>query len=213
MVIIVIKYNSMKIAILGGAFDPPHIGHYLVASQVKEHLAMDEVWLMTCYSYFPEFPVKFAKITPYEERHKMASYFQKCGIKVSDFEQKHNKRSRTIDTLRLLHKKYPQHTFSWIIGSDCLPSFHLWNEWRELMNKHRLIIFPRDADFKTLEDRVREAFELKEIPSNITIVEGDLMVSNIASTHIRNRVRKNLPITSFVLPEVEEFIKNKKLYL
>ena len=81
------------------------------------------------------------------------------------------------------------------------------------MNKHRLIIFPRDADFKTLEDRVREAFELKEIPSNITIVEGDLMVSNIASTHIRNRVRKNLPITSFVLPEVEEFIKNKKLYL
>ncbi|MFZ2025748.1 MAG: adenylyltransferase/cytidyltransferase family protein, partial [Microgenomates group bacterium] len=48
----------MKIAILGGAFDPIHIGHYLVARQVKEQLKMDEVWLMVCYSYFPEFPEK-----------------------------------------------------------------------------------------------------------------------------------------------------------
>lgn len=202
----------MKIAILGGAFDPPHIGHYLVATQVKERLAMDEVWLMTCYSYFPEFPVKFAKITPYDERHKMASFFRKFGIKVSDFEQKFNKRSRTIDTLRLLKKKYPQDSFSWIIGSDCLPSFHLWNEWKELVKEHNLIIFPRDTDFKTLEGRVRKSFNIKEIPPNITVVEGDLMVSNIASTHIRNRVRKNLSITSFVLPEVVELIKGSKLY-
>lgn len=202
----------MKIAILGGAFDPPHIGHYLVASQVKERLGMDEVWLMTCYSYFPEFPVKFAKITPYDERHKMASYFRKFGIKVSDFEQKFNKRSRTIDTLRLLHKMYSQHTFSWIIGSDCLPSFRLWNEWRELVQEHNLIIFPRDTDFKTLEGRVRKSFSVKEIPPNITVVEGDLMVSNIASTHIRNRVRRGLPIGAFVLREVEKYIKANGLY-
>lgn len=203
----------MRIAILGGAFDPPHIGHYLVATQVKEQLAMDEVWLMTCYSYFPEFPVKFAKITPFGERHKMASYFEKHGLIVSDFEKKYNKRSRTIDTLRLLGKKYPQHVFSWIIGSDCLPSFYLWNEWKELVKKHNLIIFSRDTDFKTLEGRVRKSFNVKEIHSNITVVEGDLMVSNIASTHIRNRVRRDLPITSFVLPEVEKYIKNKELYL
>ncbi len=203
----------MKIAILGGAFDPPHIGHFLVASQVKEQLGMDEVWFMTCYSYFPEFPIKYAKITPYGERHKMASYFKKYGIKVSDFEEKHNKRSWTIDTLRLLQEKYPQHTFSWIIGSDCLPSFHLWNEWKKLVHDHNLIIFPRDTDFKTLEGRVGEAFEIKKIPPNIIIVEGDLMVSNIASTHIRNRVRKDLPVTSFVLPEVEEYIHKKGLYI
>lgn len=202
----------MKIAILGGAFDPPHIGHYLVASQVKEKLGMDEVWLMTCYSYFPEFPVKFAKITPFEERHKMASYFEKHGITVSDFEQKYNKRSRTIDTLRLLKKKYPQHIFSWIIGSDCLPSFHLWNEWEELVQKHNLIIFPRDTGFKTLEGRVRKSFNVKEIPPNITVVEGDLMVSNIASTHIRNRVRRGLAIGEFVMTEVERFISKKSLY-
>lgn len=202
----------MKIAILGGAFDPPHLGHYLVAIQVKERLAMDEVWFMTCYSYFPEFPVKFAKITPYDERHKMASYFRKFGIKVSDFEQKYNKRSRTIDTLRLLLKKYPQHTFFWIIGSDCLPSFHLWNEWRALVREHNLIIFPRDTDFKTLEARVRKSFNIKEIPPNITVVEGDLMVSNIASTYVRNRVRRDLPIGAFVMPEVEKYIISRKLY-
>lgn len=208
----IIEYVTMKIAILGGAFDPPHIGHYLVARQVKEMLKMDEVWLMTCYSYFPEFPVKFAKITPFEERHRMACYLRKSGIKVSGFEQKYNKRSRTIDTLRLLKKKYPQHTFSWIIGSDCLPSFHLWNEWETLVKEHYLIIFPRDTDFRTFKDRVKTYFHITHIPSHITVVEGDLIVSNIASTHVRNRVRDDLPIEGFVLHEVEKYIMANGLY-
>lgn len=203
----------MKIAILGGAFDPIHIGHYLVAQQVKEQLNMNQVWLMVCYSYFPEFPTKFKRITPYEQRFAMAKMMESDAIKVSDFEEKHNKPSRTIDTLRLLNKNYPNDTFYWIIGSDALPTFHLWNDWQTIVSDFNLVVFPRDTDFKTLEERVKTSFKLTTIPKNITVVEGNLIVSTIASTHIRNRVRGQLPITRFVDESVRSYIYEKKLYL
>ncbi len=203
----------MRIAILGGAFDPIHVGHYLVAQQVKEQMKMDEAWLMVCYSYFPEFPDKMQRITPYEERFKMASLVSDKGLVVSDFEEKFNKRSRTIDTLRLLRVHYPHDTFYWIIGSDALPTFRLWNHWEELIKDHNLVIFPRDTDFKTLEIRVKESFGVKTIPKNITVLEGNLIVSTISSTHVRERVKKNLPIVPLVGNMVKKYIYSKKLYL
>lgn len=202
----------MKIAILGGAFDPIHIGHYLVARQVKEQLKMDEVWLMVCYSYFPEFPEKLKRITSFEERFHMASLLAKGDLLVSDFEEKENKRSRTIDTLRLLKKKRPDDEFYWIIGSDALPTFHLWNEWETLVKEYNLVIFPRDTDFKTLEKRVLESFRLTSIPKNITIVEGNLIVSTISSTHVRGRVRSGQTIEHFVPEEVKRYIDQKGFY-
>jgi len=170
------------------------------------------VWLMVCYSYFPEFPDKLQRITSYEERFKMASLFAGKEMIVSDFEEKFNKRSRTIDTLRLLKQHYPHDEFYWIIGSDALPTFHLWNHWEELVRDHNLIVFPRDTDFKTLEKRVKTSFKLKTIPSNITILEGDLIVSTISSTHVRKRVQKKLPIEHFVSGKVIEYIEERKLY-
>lgn len=203
----------MKIAILGGAFDPIHIGHYLVAQQVKEQMNMDEVWLMVCYSYFPEFPDKQKRITSYEDRFTIAKQFAGDSIIVSDFEAKQNMRSRTIDTLRLLKQHYPGDEFYWIIGSDALPTFQLWNHWEELVRDHNLVIFPRDTDYKTLEKRVKKSFNLKNVPQNIHILEGkNLIVSTISSTHIRSRVEKGFPIESFVSKQVKEYIKEKKLY-
>lgn len=205
--------GHMKIAVLGGAFDPPHIGHLIVASQVQELLGMDEVWLMPCYSYFPEFPVKFSRITPPEQRFAMAKMLESATLKVSDFEFVKNKRSRTVDTLRMLEKERPGDSFSWIIGSDILPTFNLWNEWQSLVRDHNLIVFPRDTDFRTLEERVMKSFHLTEIPENITVVEGDLVVSNIASTHIRKRIRAGQQIAPLVMPEVAYYIENNKLYV
>lgn len=207
-----VTMGGMRIAILGGAFDPPHIGHYLVARQVKELLRMDEVWFMVCHSYFPEFPDKLMRITGYEDRYHMASFLNDGGLAVSDFEHVYNKRSRTIDTLRLLKEKRPADTFHWVIGSDTLPTFHLWNEWRELVHDNNLIVFPRDTNFVTLEQRVRDAFKIKVIPENITVVEGNLIVSNIASTQIRERIKHKLPVSSFVKSQVEEYIKSHNLY-
>lgn len=202
-----------KIAILGGAFDPIHVGHYLVATQVKEKLKMDEVWFMVCYSYFPEFPDKLKRITTYKDRLAMAKLWGNDSITISRFEEKYNKRSRTIDTLKLLKKKYPRNEFYWIIGSDALPTFHLWNKWESIIKDYNVVIFPRDTDFQTLKKRVLTSFRLKEIPPNITVMNGDLIVSTVSSTHIRNRITERLPIQPLVGEKVNRFIKMKKLYV
>ena len=202
----------MKIAILGGAFDPIHIGHYLVAQQVKEALAMDEVWFMVCYSYFPEFPEKFKRITSYQERFAMAKQFAGAQFVVSDFEARFNKPSRTIDTLRLLKTKYPNDQLYWIIGSDALPTFHLWNEWESIVHDHNIIVFPRDTDFATLKKRVRSSFHLDGIPPNITVMEGNLIVSTISSSHIRKRIRGNQTVEHFVSDDVRQYITSHNLY-
>ena len=203
----------MKVAILGGAFDPPHIGHYLVAQQVKEKLHMDKVWLMPCYTYFPEFPIKYSHINQAHLRLAMTTLCRTKNISVSNFEYVWNKGSKTIQTLEKLTKTYPSHSFFWIIGSDNLDSFHRWDQWKKIIAKYNIIVFPRDTDFKTLEKRVQKAFHLRHIPANIIIVEGDLMVSSISSSQIRKRIRAGLSVKQLVIPQVEKFIKDNKLYV
>ncbi len=204
----------MRIAILGGAFDPPHLGHYLVAEQVLEQLHMDEVWFMVCYQYFPEFPVKFSHISSFHLRYQMALLSGLPErIVPSDFEAKFNKPSKTIDTLRLLKEKFLEHTFYWIIGSDQLKDFHLWNNWQDLVQQHNLIIFPRDTDYVNLSQRVRNAFQLESIPSNIMVLdERSLIVTTISSSSIRKRVRAGFSINNMVDAKVEKYIKENHLY-
>lgn len=203
----------MKIGILGGAFDPPHIGHLLVAKQTLEMMNLDEVWLMPCFTYFPEFPIKFNKITSFENRYTMASMYREKQMRVSTFEQQYNKKSRTINTMALLYKKYPNNSFYFIIGSDTLPTFYLWNSWKKLITDYNIVVFPRDTDFLTLETRVKHAFHLLKIPSNITVLQGSLIVSNIASTHIRKRIRTGLSVKGMIDEKVENYIKENKLYI
>lgn len=203
----------MKIAILGGAFDPPHIGHYLVARQVYEQMKMDQIWLMVCYQYFPEFPIKNGRISSFKERFSMTQCVSKSPIVVSNFEYKYNKPSKTVDTLSLLHIHYPNDTFYWIIGSDQLNTFHLWNNWKSIIANNNIIIFPRDTDFVSLENRVKYAFKIEDIPSNITVLENDkLVVSNLSSSLIRKRVRNGYPIEGLVNNKVNKYILKHNLY-
>src|SRR5581483_6286412 len=106
----------MKIAILGGSFDPPHLGHILIARQVIERANMDEVWLMPNYNTSAHHAVFQKKLSPVADRLAMATLLEQKKIKASDFEIENNQKSLAIVTLTLLSKQYPEHTFYWITG-------------------------------------------------------------------------------------------------
>jgi len=203
----------MRIALLGGAFDPPHIGHYLVARQVLEQMQMDQVWFVVCSQYFPEFPVKYAHISSFKYRFQMTQFLSSSSLVPCDFEEKYNKPSKTINTLALLKEHYPQDDFYWIIGSDQLKTFNLWHNWSSIIKHYNLIVFPRDTDFISLEKRVKEAFQLKTIPTNITVLQSsELVVSNISSSLIRKRVRNGFTTQGLVDHKVERYIRKHNLY-
>ena len=84
----------MKIAILGGSFDPLHIGHLFIATQVKEMFHFDEIWLMPCFQH--PFDKQLSSAT---KRLEMLQTLNIPYIKISQFEIKNKKRSYTIDTL------------------------------------------------------------------------------------------------------------------
>jgi nicotinate-nucleotide adenylyltransferase len=200
----------MKIGILGGSFNPPHVGHLLIAMQVKTILQLDEVWLMPCFRLQKGFEKEFASV---QHRIAMAKYLENEYIKVSDYEITQNQQSYSIDTLEGLKKLYPENTFYWITGTDQMESFQRYYRWHNLVHQQNLIIFPREYILPYLEEKVKESLALQEIPENITVLHSaDLILTNISSTRIRQRIKSELPI-HFLVPEtVEDYISKHQLY-
>lgn len=200
----------MKIGILGGSFNPPHLGHLFIAMQVKSVLQLDEIWLLPCFRLQKGFEKEFVSI---EHRYAMTRFLENEYIKVSDYEIKYNQQSYTIDTLEGLQNLYHEHTFYWIIGTDQLVNFQKYHRWKDLVHFHNLIIFPREYILPFLHEKVKEAFLLEEIPSTISVLDSpDLVLTNISSTRIRNRIKHNLPIHFFVPEKVEQYISQTALY-
>lgn len=200
--------DQMKIAILGGSFDPPHLGHLSIALQVQELLDMDQVWLMPA-SHHP-----FNRdLSPIETRYTMTSFLEADKIKVSDYEIQYNPTSFTIDTLNGLKATRPDDDFYWITGSDQLVHFQKYKDWGEIVSKHNLIIFPREWILPKIDEEVMEKLQLKTIPENVIVLQTKhLILTNISSTKIRERVKNQLPVHYFVPEKVAAFIKKEKLY-
>lgn len=198
----------MKIAILGGAFDPPHTGHLIVAEQIREYLKLDEVWLMPVYSH------PFNKyLSPAPLRLAMTKLVESSFIKASDFEIKRNEISYTIDTLRLLEKERSEDVFYWCIGSDMLKDFRKWKEWQALVRNYNIVVYPRGTGVLDLEKHVIETFDLDPLPENITVISGqDVVISNISSTLVRRRIQNNKSIKYIVPDSIITFITENKLY-
>lgn len=203
----------MKIAILGGSFDPPHLGHILIARQVIEYVGVDQVWLLPMYDTAAHDKIFQKNLSPVADRMAMAKLVEDDAIKISDFEIKHNQASITIVTLEKLAKQHHEHTFYWITGSDKLETFYKYDRWQEIVTKHNLIIFPREHMLWHLEERVRQMLQLQSIPENVIVLQDKtLILTNISSTMIRDRVGKNLSIHYLVPEEVEKYILEQKLY-
>lgn len=198
----------MKIGILGGAFDPPHMGHLIVANQIKEYLNLDEMWLMPVYSH----PFSKSLSSP-ASRFAMTKLCETETIKASDFEIKKENTSYTIDTLELLEKEFPNNDFYWCIGSDMLTDFQKWHRWNDLVAQHNLVIYPRGTGIIDLYKNVCAAFGFERLPSHIySMNQEDVVITNISSTLVRNRLKKGSSI-SYILPDrIIEYIKTHHLY-
>ncbi len=203
----------MKIGILGGSFDPPHLGHIFIATQVKELLGLDQVWLMPLFEKSQQDEVFHKQMSSVSHREAMTRLLESEFIRVSDFEIKRNKSSFTIDTLSTLQSENPNDTFYWITGSDQLPHFQKYKDWQELVSNHNFVFFPREWILPEFEERVKEALDLKTIPTNVIVLhDKNLVLTNISSTRIRERVKAGLSIELFVPEQIDAYIKTHTLY-
>lgn len=186
----------MRIGILGGSFDPPHLGHILVARQVKEVMELDGIWLMPYFRHSWEPTPSSAK-----HRFNMTRLVEEKGITASGEEINYKRKSYTIETIRRLKRKY-SHAFFWIIGSDILVDFKRWKEHDQLIKELKFLVVVRNG--YPLPSRLAKAFQPVSSPGFIT--------TNISSSIIRYRIRKNLSVEDLIPRAVFSYIQKYNLY-
>lgn len=188
----------MKIAVLGGRFDPIHVGHILIARQVLELApGIDKV------IFVPAFQHQWKPIVASpKERIAMIESCLEDKMEVSDIEIKRKGISYSIDTIKAL-KKITGADICWIIGSDILPEFDRWGKRAELTKEATFLVFPRDP--YDLPTDLPKGFEL--------ISDPNLLVTSFSGTAIRDRIKAGKSIKYLVPEEVERYIKENKLYV
>jgi len=187
----------MIIGLFGGTFDPPHVGHLHIAQQILDFTECDEVWFVPTNKQNPPKPAQ-----PPERRLAMVEHMVResnnAKFRVCPLEIEHDLDGKTIHLLPFLPE---EHTYNFIIGSDQLPSFHLWSEWQTLLAKIPFLVFPRLG------------YPNEPLYPNMRMVnDSNLIVTNVSATKIRARVKRSLPVAPFVVKQVEEYIDKNGLY-
>ena len=201
------------IGILGGTFDPIHIGHLILAEEARIKLGLSEVLFVPAGQPWLKLD---RSITPAVHRVEMVrraiasnSYFKLCMIEIE-----RSGPSYTVDTITALQEQLgAEASFFFILGRDSLTELPLWKEPNKLIRICRLVVAPRcvegfpalSSDLKSLEKSVPGALD--------NIIQLDMPVIGISSSEIRKRVTQGLSIRYLVPDEVEEYIIEQKLYV
>ena len=188
----------MKVGVLGGSFDPPHIGHYFVIQQILELMPeIDKILLVPAFQH--QWKPAFANV---EARKSMLKCFVRNRVEISNVEIQRKGISYTIDTIREL-KVQTEAELYWIVGSDIVYEFERWERKDELKKVAHFLVFPRDPYH--LPKKLPQGFEC--------IQDKYLITTNISSTTIRQRVKMGKDITYLVPEEVRKYIIKNKLYI
>lgn len=197
-----------KIGILGGTFDPVHLGHIGLAQAALHELMLDEVLLM------PANKQPFKKNKHVEDASKRLRMIELATLNcerigVTDIELQSEGLSYTYDTMIKLMKIYPDTEICFILGSDSLLRIESWYKGKELLKLSSFAVGLRPGDDRAMlrdeADRLTHEYGCK-----IALLE-DLM-KPISSTAIREHVHNKESISGLVGSEVEEYIYEQGLY-
>ena len=135
------KRPMARIGLLGGSFNPAHRGHRHISLHAMQALGLDEVWWLVS----PGNPLKEGAkdMAPFDARLASAARMGRgARIRISDFERRSGTRF-TIETVKLLKRRYSDDQFIWLLGSDTLPNFHKWRDWRGLVREVPIAVIRR----------------------------------------------------------------------
>lgn len=199
--------SQERLGIFGGTFDPPHIGHLILAGEAISQLKLTRLlWVLT-----PIPPHKLNQpITPVERRLDMLNFLIMAN---QDFELSRVEMDRpgphyAADTLQILAKQYPTAALVFLMGGDSLRDLPTWHLAPDLVAAcHEIGVMRRPGDSINLADLDSQ---LPGVQSKVRFVEAPLL--DIASSEIRRRVGQGKAFRYYLTPEVYEYILLKRLY-
>jgi nicotinate-nucleotide adenylyltransferase len=187
----------MKIGVFGGLFDPPHIGHLIIAQHVFEEFHLNRILFVPSGN-----PPHKLKYSPYESRYAMTelAIAQNENFAMSDIEKRISETTYTIETIRALSKETNDELYL-MIGSDQWLEIETWKDPEELFRECRIVVMRRPHQEIEKESRFFDRVMISAAP-----------LIDISSTMIRSRIQKDLSVRYLVEPGVYEYIKQNNLY-
>ena len=224
--------SPRRLAFFGGTFDPPHVGHLIVARDVAEALDLEAVFFLP------------ARIPPHKQDETIAPgeirlEMLKAAVQddeilgVSDLELRRDPPSYSVDTLRDVKERIPTADLHFIVGTDQLAVFDTWKEPEEVARLAHLVVITRGgeagiegtgsgevgepteatgSEAPTGEDRARGGAEFVNCPVDVPYEVVPVTRIELSSTRIRERVRDGLSIRYLVPEAVRRIIEREGLY-
>lgn len=196
-----------RLGILGGTFNPPHLGHLLIAQEAYDQLGLSQVLLVPAgvppHKEVPVDPGAPARLAMVE-----AAIADDDRFAADDLEIRRGGPSYTADTLRALHATYPGSELTFIVGGDMAASLPTWRDPADVVAMARLAVAEREGARRTdiLE-------RLATIPGAVERVDFfDLPRIDFSSSLVRRRVAAGRPITYLVPDPVAAYIAQHGLY-
>jgi nicotinate-nucleotide adenylyltransferase len=196
----------VNIGVLGGTFDPIHVGHLIVAEEARIKLGFQEVLFVPAGQPLLK-PDR--NITPATHRVEMVRraiadnpHFKLCTLEVE-----HPGPSYTVDTITVLRKQLgDEASLFFLLGRDTLAELPSWKKPQELIELCRLVVAPRlgSKDLKHLETAIPGLLD--------SVIQLDMPVIGISSSGIRERLAEGLSIRYLVPAEVEKYVTEHKIY-
>jgi len=200
----------MKILIFGGTFNPPHLGHQFMIEQVMSRplnngVVFDQLWLLPVGQH--SFAKKFVS-----NQHRLAmlqlmmqSMIEKNSllenkIVIEKYELEHNEESQTFSTLQALAGQYPEHRFSFLMGSDNLAKFNLWHNYDLMLGNYPFYIYPRSG------------FTFVPFYQGMIALTGFPQM-DISSTQVRTALTNYTSLNDLLDDRVINYIKENKLFV
>lgn len=195
----------MRIGILGGTFNPPHLGHLHAATRAKETLELDKVlFIPTNIPPHKVLPVQTAATADRCEMVRRLTAALPWAV-LDTLEIDRGGTSYTVDTLRALHERGENELYL-IIGTDMLLSFdHIWREPEEIVRLATLAVCARqDEDWTALREKAAQL--RRSMNAKISLIEGESLT--ISSTELRTggELRRYTPTV------VADYIERNHLY-
>jgi nicotinate-nucleotide adenylyltransferase len=183
--------TGMRVALFGGSFNPPHIGHQLLALTVLETCAVDQLWMIPCFRH----PFEKA-LAPFVDRLQMCRLAMRAlgeRAVVSDIEGQLGGESRTLLTVQALRAAHPETEFQLVIGADLQAEVQSWHGADELRRLISFIVVGRGGI------------------AGPGTPEGPQMPA-VSSSEVRARIGRGQPVSAFVPRLVLDYIGETKLY-
>ncbi|MHB1864246.1 MAG: nicotinate-nucleotide adenylyltransferase [Gemmatimonadaceae bacterium] len=192
----------MRLGILGGSFDPPHVGHLLAASDACEELRLDQlVWVPAAAQ-----PLKEGALLASPEQRLAMVHLTVDGdprFSVSPVEIDRGGLSYTVETLTAFAGRYPDAERFFLVGADAFASFAQWRDPAGIVALARLAVMERLGDAPVAAPAGLD-------PASVVRLHTRRV--DLSSTEIRERVRRGAPLRGFVTDAVADYIATAGLY-